>query len=349
MKSFKAFLLENMSLNQAMSIFNLSGEFSSEKLKTAYRAISRKLHPDAGGSVEAMQQANAAHDLLKKHVGGSAVSTGKPLPTKEYIDMMKKKAFLIIDEHFKKMFSQNAYKSHLEFYAKTDLVCEIKTTVRPISVEYLVTFSSADRETHIEVFFIFDLLFNRKSGSLGTDDLLPSNALIGNSILHNRKKIKMKQVEYEWSQSNKIMSDATIMFPKAKMKKRFTTVVEGPYAKVKPASFFLTLKTKFKNAVKYDSKTIVIPLGTEHKLLIARCTMNRMGYWMFTLINTKTGIRIHEFPTALVFEYKEGLDLIIEEVQALLKGKNERELIQIGKKYEKVLTASVKNWDKSLK
>jgi len=61
-------LNEHMSADNARKIFTYYGEKPSgdvHELQTQYHRLARSNHPDAGGTVDAMQEINAAYDVLK--------------------------------------------------------------------------------------------------------------------------------------------------------------------------------------------------------------------------------------------------------------------------------------------
>ena len=59
------FLIE-MSASEAEQILGLSGRYSAAEVKSSYRKMSLKHHPDKGGSTEMMKKVNAAYEMLKK-------------------------------------------------------------------------------------------------------------------------------------------------------------------------------------------------------------------------------------------------------------------------------------------
>lgn len=78
MKSFKEWLKEAMmDPHTALQIFGLA-EFpkSATELRTLHKKLAMSNHPDRGGSLEKMQDINAANDVLKKWVGKSVKSVG---------------------------------------------------------------------------------------------------------------------------------------------------------------------------------------------------------------------------------------------------------------------------------
>ena len=68
------FLIE-MSAAEAEQILGLSGRYSASEVKSSYRKMSLKHHPDKGGSTEMMKKVNAAYEMLKK---GSSSRNSRP-------------------------------------------------------------------------------------------------------------------------------------------------------------------------------------------------------------------------------------------------------------------------------
>lgn len=68
------FLIE-MSASEAEQILGLSGRYSAAEVKSSYRKMSLKHHPDKGGSTEMMKKVNAAYEMLKK---GSSSRNSRP-------------------------------------------------------------------------------------------------------------------------------------------------------------------------------------------------------------------------------------------------------------------------------
>lgn len=58
-----------MSVEEALSVLGLSGQPDENAIKSAHRATMKRVHPDQGGSDEAASRANAAKDVLMKHIG----------------------------------------------------------------------------------------------------------------------------------------------------------------------------------------------------------------------------------------------------------------------------------------
>ena len=58
----------SMNLETAYKVLNATADTTDEELKSAYRALSRKLHPDKkGGSAELQSMVNTAYDVVCKY------------------------------------------------------------------------------------------------------------------------------------------------------------------------------------------------------------------------------------------------------------------------------------------
>jgi curved DNA-binding protein CbpA len=71
-------LVEGMSYAEALEIFKRAGikadTMTAKQLKAARNKAAPRLHPDTGGSDAAMQQFNAAYDVLKDQAGRGSTS-----------------------------------------------------------------------------------------------------------------------------------------------------------------------------------------------------------------------------------------------------------------------------------
>lgn len=52
---------------EVLKLFELKPGFTDDQLKTAYRRLAHKHHPDKGGSAENFKNIKEAHDFLLKH------------------------------------------------------------------------------------------------------------------------------------------------------------------------------------------------------------------------------------------------------------------------------------------
>lgn len=61
----RVFLGGIMNYSEALNLFGFTGEFTEENLRKKYLELSKKYHPDMGGSDEMMKAVNTAYDTLK--------------------------------------------------------------------------------------------------------------------------------------------------------------------------------------------------------------------------------------------------------------------------------------------
>ena len=53
-----------MTKAEAFEVLGLRGDATEEEVKTAYRSLSKRVHPDAGGSDELFRRVHAAYERL---------------------------------------------------------------------------------------------------------------------------------------------------------------------------------------------------------------------------------------------------------------------------------------------
>lgn len=63
-----------MNYSEALKLFGFTGEFTEENLRKKYLELSKKYHPDMGGSDEMMKKVNTAYDTLK----GKSINCDSP-------------------------------------------------------------------------------------------------------------------------------------------------------------------------------------------------------------------------------------------------------------------------------
>ena len=82
-----------MTVQEALEIFGLAINASQQEIKSHYKSLSRKFHPDLGGSDEMMKLINNAYDILKKYsdgVGGSTIDSSMIEKLNAVINKIKK-------------------------------------------------------------------------------------------------------------------------------------------------------------------------------------------------------------------------------------------------------------------
>ena len=86
----ESFLTERIrNLSDALELFGIKKVPDEKELKDLYRKLSIQNHPDKGGSVEMMQDVNAAYELLRNNIGKGKVELDWKQIKKEWEDRNK--------------------------------------------------------------------------------------------------------------------------------------------------------------------------------------------------------------------------------------------------------------------
>jgi len=94
-----------MTYNEACKIFDLKSKFyTHDNIKSVYRKLCKKHHPDKGGDVAIMQQVNVAYDVLLQHLK----SGNHYVNNYDYADFQK-----AYDDYWKG-FRKQAYEDYTE-------------------------------------------------------------------------------------------------------------------------------------------------------------------------------------------------------------------------------------------
>ena len=127
------FLIE-MSASEAEQILGLSGRYSAAEVKSSYRKMSLKHHPDKGGSTEMMKKVNAAYEMLKK--GSSSSRNSRPSRSSsesrgDIIDNVEKQLDKVMKSASKEIIRRMKKFTGLSFKVKS---FKIERSLKPLKV-----------------------------------------------------------------------------------------------------------------------------------------------------------------------------------------------------------------------
>ena len=127
------FLIE-MSASEAEQILGLSGRYSAAEVKSSYRKMSLKHHPDKGGSTEMMKKVNAAYEMLKK--GSSSSRNSRPSRSSsesrgDIIDNVEKQLDKVMKSASKEIIRRMKKFTGLSFKVKS---FDIERSLKPLKV-----------------------------------------------------------------------------------------------------------------------------------------------------------------------------------------------------------------------
>lgn len=228
-------LTAKMAVDEALKVLELSAidARNTTKLKTAYRAASRKHHPDTGGDPEMMKKVNEAMEVLEKNAdnfaGGRVASDGL---TKEERNKMAEeisaKGEKIVLESIKDSFKPESFTAHFT-----------KAVGKPFKyIEGLVDWRlagdgvkqgyknhakwvSEDGETIFSLLLTVNYFKVKPAKSLGGND--EGNFVFDmetiQEIIHDGRKTKFKPRAWGMSSRSAVLMNPEEMFPTAKIKK----------------------------------------------------------------------------------------------------------------------------------
>lgn len=282
---FEAFLLEaNMTYKEALTFFGVESGYTPTDIKNIYKKMSLKYHPDRGGSVEMMQKVNAANDILSTTASQKSTKIDWEEIDRRYRDLAK-----VIQTDIQKKFDPNVFIKFFNNISNKEFHFSIINTYpkandrSPTSVGFDCQFFTLDKDT------VFDL-----SISVYLPNVMKSTGLSGGgndySIMviaygfHNNRKQKLSQSDWKHTDTHRIFTDASIIFPTAKLNKIFNSTAKKTFKKSDMALF---LKNKL-NATETSKDTVSIPINAEYRIYMYRVVFLKVASWSFNgLYNNK--------------------------------------------------------------
>lgn len=276
--NFKTFLFE-MSSSEALSFFSLKSDATQDEIKNRFRELSKKHHPDLGGSEEMMKKVNDAYATLKKYKGSS--SSSKFDWDKMYKEYRELGEAILKDLHskFKKDLFISYFKEMTGEEIEFNMLREYpaKKDKNPSFAGFECEFFTKDKNT-IFSFSISTTLSNIKhSSGLGSGDV-DYQLIVTSSVLAHNKKHKLGKSEWKWTENHKVLSDPKQIFPTAKVAK---IVVGATSMRKFSKRDMITVLVKKLGAYETSKDMFKIPLNDDFSYMIYRSTMMRVGIWGF--------------------------------------------------------------------
>ena len=124
------FLIE-MSSSEAEQILGLSGSYSAAQVKSSYRKMSLKHHPDRGGSTEMMKKVNAAYEMLKKGSSSSSSRRSSSVNMAERTEQVEKQLDKVMKSASKEIIRRMKKFTGLNFKVKS---FKMERSLKPLKV-----------------------------------------------------------------------------------------------------------------------------------------------------------------------------------------------------------------------
>lgn len=274
--------LNEMASNDALKVFGLKDDsIELDELRKKYLELSKKNHPDLGGSEEDMKKINDAYEtlktLLKKRTSSSKIDWDKI--NQEYRDLGQA---VLKDLLFK--FKPEVFIKYFKDVSNYDFIFEMINT-RPNVKDYSPSYAGFDCQFYTkdkDVVFSFDVSSTslseiKHSKGLGSDNIDYSLHINTFIVAHN-KKHKLGKSQWTSHDNHKMFTDPSLIFPKNKIAKILMgSTSNRPFSK---RDMIAVLTTKL-GAHEGSKDSFIIPLSGTYYLVIYRMTFLRTGGWGF--------------------------------------------------------------------
>jgi hypothetical protein len=275
-KTFKQFLTEKMSYDDAIRIMGLNRGFSKDELDQRRKKLAIQYHPDRGGDLQKMQDVNAAYDVLSK----SAPSTGGATYSRsDYAETRARTAAyaqIALDALLAHVQPDN-FKRHFEkifnepFTTRERIDDPKKVMGHSVSASY--TFANASQSTVMYVTFTLDFISMYGKPVLSAEDA-GFQVSVWSEILSNRRKVKLHQRNYMWGESYKVVHDPEIAFPASKLKTKSSTAKNR---KMSRRDVELAITRELNGTL--SGEWAYIPIGGGFKFIMWRGTFLGKAHW----------------------------------------------------------------------
>ena len=228
---FKQYLTEaEMSFNNALKVFGIKAEKATDKdfLKSKYRKLALKHHPDRGGSAEKQKEINNAYEVLKK----SNVKVSPEAEREDY--MMKYRAAAVqIKTSLMSNFQPDVFINYFQEFSGQKYFYEITKSyplerqlkgkyAYPTLAGFDVEFFTKDR-TSVFTFKVHanvrDVVF--PEAALGMADISYTVYTEAHGF-HMKKKQKMSKSDWAFTRDHSFFRKPEQLFPRKKMKDIFS-------------------------------------------------------------------------------------------------------------------------------
>lgn len=287
----ESFLTERIrNLSDALELFGIKKVPDEKELKDLYRKLSIQNHPDKGGSVEMMQDVNAAYELLRNNIGKGKVELDWKQIKKEWEDRNKTQVSnmsAMFDDEFNieelVKYLQQFTQDELQ-YTVEDNIDKIRDWSSPfLSYTVHIEVFNVDRTTVFMLEYYMSYNFNSGGGLTSSEvdekDILYSVSINAN-IYHDKRKEKVSKSDYQYRVGRTSFTDFDTIFPVKKLQKVFSGSVKKAFKK---SDMLLGLQREL-NAEFNDDYIYFYLFGkrgeTKTYISMYRSTFMKQGFYM---------------------------------------------------------------------
>ena len=283
---FKKWLITeiNMTVDQALGALGLSSSDLGDmmKIKKAFKELSKKHHPDHGGTKERQQQLNAAWETLKR-LGN------KKVVRREVHDEKMKQTGFSMRQMMLHAFKPNMFVMYINKFTNEKIHFSIKN-IRPDEkakwkqhyAGFTVEFYNKDRSLVLEMSINADIFKAYSEKNLGFGTIQFPLSIVATGFYKNKKQ-KFSRSDWKFTSDHAFFSQPEKIFPQKKMQAIFSGKTSARKFQRRDMVAFLTKKLK----ATFDGEFSSIPLFDEYSLYIFRSTFMRQAVWMVNGIYRK--------------------------------------------------------------
>jgi curved DNA-binding protein CbpA len=213
-----------MTVAEALKTFELSDIPEKSELKIQYRNLSKKYHPDVGGSVEKMALVNEAYEVLSNT--STEGTTENFNARRKEREEKSKQEYQMMQEYFDRTFNFENLQTLLEGIIGEKLSGEVEHQQSSYYTSFgfnaEIKLFTEDKTKYFVLTYNIRTIYQEATGlgndSLNTDDLM-FNININTSILYNNKSVKLASRTYKTNVGSKTLEDFSSLFPAEKIQK----------------------------------------------------------------------------------------------------------------------------------
>jgi len=296
-----------MSIDDARAHLGLPLKWTKEDLKAAYKRAALDNHPDRGGSTAKMAAINAAYQVLQK-------VPSRSVPDDDAARLEKNGR--MVKETINSLFDPLRYAQYFTKMTGKPFTFVVDDSVRSKysyseSYRKKVEWASPDRETVFSLDIYVDLATIRPMKSLGTggDAVLAFRVMLSPTVLHDNRKSKMRQKNWDFSTKEESLIDPTKVFPVASIKKMMKGADKA--RKFSKRDMEVAIEKGLGGRIEHQggNSWASIPVG-EYQLLLYRWVILRSPAWDIHAVKARIDGQWKSFKPSKTAYHTESEELI---------------------------------------
>ncbi len=302
-----------MTVQDAQHLLGLTGSYTADELKAAYKKMAILHHPDKGGDVSIMKKINVAYDKLSNILGGTHVSPEDRMA--QYHRSREQDRIFLVSAlgKVKQVLNIHAFTNHFKAIFGQEFSVQIKENVEDTYASLSAEFANHTRSTVLDLRINVSAVERHNHGlSHGAFGI---NMYVATSILHNRRKIKLAQQNYRFEHDFSVLTNPEALFPAKKLGKK----KDGKPSKFAKKDAILSFQKELHAEFRDDWLFIPLPHADGMKLTLYRNVFMRTAGWGINGVYQKSR-RVASLSTVVTFPESEvSISWLIDHIKEIQK------------------------------